>query len=324
MGRTYYDYILPLSRAARKRTWLYRIFQWMYECIMTLFRLLPDTIFAKTQYYIHNRKRLNLRNPRTFNEKLWAMKLCDRDPLKTICADKYRVREYIHDKGLDDLLPVLLCTYEYPEEIDFSVFKHEVMLKCNHSSGVNCIYDPDTVFDYRGFLKTFKRAMKSNYYNYSREWPYKNIAPRIIVEDVIRDQNGQLPMDYKFMCFQGEPKLMLYEANVCAADGLHSVSDNRFVNVYDMHFKYVPVRLSRVPPKPDAHITCPESFERMKEIAARLSTPFAFCRVDLYDVDGHVYFGELTFYHGGANVAVSPDEWSFRMGDWLKAPMHNS
>lgn len=273
-----------------------------------------DETFGKLYHRIITKEKLNLHPPINFNDKVWWLKLNNRNPLLTKCSDKYFVREYVTECGLEHLLNKLYGVYKHPKDIDFKSFDNEVFLKCNHGSGSNIIFNPNKPFDYKSFVRIFAFQLKHNYYLNSREWNYKNIEPKIIAEEVLRDKNGNLPNDYKFLCFNGEPKLMFYDTNICMENGKKAASGQR--NVYDMDFNFLNIKINR-DISTQKNFVKPDNFEEMKQYAAILSQRFPHARVDFYNFDKKVYFGEITFYnHGGVNT-IRPVEWNKKLGDWI-------
>lgn len=274
----------------------------------------PDEAFAYRCYKEHTGQDLNLTDPQTFDDKVWYLKLHNRDPLLTICSDKYRVREYVEQCGLGHILNELYGVYDDAREIDFDKIQSPCFLKCNHTSGTNIIFDQEKPFDQKRFIRRFNFMLKQNYYWASREWNYKDIQPKIIAEKVLRDKDGKLPLDYKFMCFHGEPKIMYLSANTCSEAGSHS--PDQCLNYYDMDFHQLPITGAGMK-NIEGTIEKVDTFETMKEYAAILSKPFSFCRVDFYSVDGKIYFGEITFYPTGGCQNLQPPEWSMRVGSWI-------
>lgn len=273
-----------------------------------------DQAFARKLYKERMGQDLNLDDPQTFDDKLWYLKLHNRDPLLTICSDKYRVREYVEQCGLGHILNELYGVYDDAREIDFDTLPSPCFLKCNHTSGDNLIFDRTKPFDKRDFVRRFNFMLKQNYYWASREWNYKDIPPRIIAERVLRDKEGRLPLDYKFMCFHGEPKIMYLSKDTCSEEGTHA--DEQQISYYDMDFHLLDIsRTDR--PNIQETIPCPPTFEKMREYAAILSKPFPFCRVDFYSVDDQIYISELTFYHLGGSTRMQPIEWALRLGSWI-------
>ncbi len=276
--------------------------------------LIPDRPYAKWFYKLYTGKKLNLDNPVSFNEKLWWLKLNNRDPLLTVCSDKHRARKYVEECGYEDILIPQIDVFRNADEIDFSKYKEPVMIKCNNGSGGNYLYDPaSSSFNEKQVRRFLNKCLKEKYYKISREWNYKNIPPRIVVEKIIRDKKGKLPSDYRFFCFDGVPKIMMMDIGVLNAEGRHQFEFPR--NIYDMEFNLMPIRFGRDNYK--GHVAKPENYERMVEIAEKLSKPFPMCRVDLYNLDGKIYFGEMTFYHGGCCQEITPREWDYRLGSWI-------
>jgi hypothetical protein len=312
----YTDFLGHISNFARKRQGLRAILHRSAISLSSLQRIIPDEVYAKKMYKRYTGKILNLEHPRSFNEKLWWLKLNCRNELMTQCTDKYLVRSYVKKCGFEDILTQLYGVYDNANQVNFTAFSQEVFLKCNHGSGTNCIYRPNYPFDKKRFVSDFNFDLHHNHYVLSREWNYKNIRPRILCEEVLRNEDGSLPLDYKFMCFGGVPKLVFMEGCVCDEQGRRNTSGSRFVNVYDMDFNLMPIT-SGTKRNKQADIQPPLTFSQMKEIAATLSAPFPHCRVDLYCIRGKTYFGEITFYHGGGCVDIQPEEWANTMGDWI-------
>lgn len=272
--------------------------------------------YANWFYHLYTGKKLNLDDPQRFDEKVWWLKLNNRDPMLTKCSDKYLVRDYVKQCGCEDILIPQYEVLDYVDGLDLTKYKEEVVAKCNHNSGGHVFYDPKNPPDEKELKKKYKKLkfiLKQDASVLSREWNYKNIPHKVIVEKVIRDKEGNLPLDYKFMCFDGEPRLLFLDLGVINKDKSYNHDYPR--NIYDMDFHLLPVHETR--PNADYEVPKPENFERMVEIARKLSQPFAHCRVDLYNVDGTVYFGEVTFYHGGGCNDIQPEEWDYKMGSWI-------
>jgi hypothetical protein len=277
---------------------------------------LSDEEFAQQDFYKSCGKLLNLDNPQTYDEKLWWLKLNNRDPLLTKCSDKYLVREYVQECGLSHILNKLYGVYEDAREIDFSNFNQPTFLKCNHTSGYNIIYYPNKKFDRKDFINRFNFALKQNYYVQSREWNYKNIEPKIIAEEVLYNEDGSLPVDYKFLCFNGEPKLLYMMFGTSNEKGEHASKENRYMNIYDMDFNLTNITQGFNIFK-EKKVEKPKLFEEMKRYAKILSSPFECCRVDFYLVKGKIFFGEITFYDGGGCNNTQPTEWDLLIGSWI-------
>lgn len=273
-----------------------------------------DYKYAINYLSIRNKENYNIKSPKTFDEKLWWLKLNYRDDLLTLCTDKYKVREYIIECGFEDILVKLYGKYDSFEDINFKSLPSEFIIKANHVSGGNYICRDKSKLDKKKLSRKYKKLLKRNYYLRSREWNYKNIEPCLIIEEVLNN-NDDLPLlDYKFMCFNGEPKLLFIDIGVANNDGSHS--RNYYRNIYDMNFEPVNMKETRESYKYEL-IDKPSNFEEMIKIARKLSKPFPHARVDLYNVNGKIYFGEITFYHGGGVNNIEPQEMAFEMGKWI-------
>ena len=253
--------------------------------------ILPDDIFIKIQYFRFLRKFPDLKNPRTFNEKLQWLKLHDRNPFYTVLVDKYKVREYIAKKiGSQYLIP-LLGVWDDPDKIDFDKLPNKFVLKCNHNSGLGmCICKDKTMLNINKVKEDLSKGLRQNYYLTGREWPYKNVNPCIIAEKYIENTDLKDLVDYKFYCFNG------YVDSVMVCIG-RSTGDPRFY-FFDKNWNLKRYNLcGKVAPR-DFSLERPANMDKMFGIAEVLSKEIEapFVRVDLYNVDGKIYFGELTFY----------------------------
>ncbi|MCL2670817.1 MAG: hypothetical protein FWF10_02140 [Clostridiales bacterium] len=279
--------------------------------------VMPDTKYAKWMYKRYTGKSLHLEDPRTFDEKIWWLKLHNRNPLLTHCADKVAVRDYVINAGFADILVPTLGIWERPKDIDFDTFADEAMVKPNVGSGDNFLFakggELDNPQKHRYMRKVMDYALRQKYHLISREWHYKNVPPKIIAEAVLRDKDGRLPLDYKFFCFGGEPRILTLDLGVLHEDG--SLNHHYRRNVYDMNFQLLPMLETRE--NSDMAVERPDNWERMINICRALSAPFPFCRVDLYNLEGKIYFGEITFYHGGGCNDIKPPEWDLRLGSWI-------
>lgn len=276
-----------------------------------LLNWMPDKLYIEIQYRLAMGKWPDLKNPQTFNEKLQWLKLHDRNPLYTTLVDKYAVRQYIADKiGEEYLIPLVGGPWKNADEIDFDALPEQFVLKCNHDSGGTVVCRDKSSLRIGKTREKLNKRLGVNYYYANREWPYKNITPCIYAEKLMNDgkcQDGIL--DYKFFCFNGEPKLMFI-----ASDGS---SDPR-TDFFDMDFNHVDIRMRD--PGFDELPEKPEQFEEMKRLARILSNVNSHMRVDFYLVDGRVYVGEQTLYHNSGLTNISPPEWNKTIGSWLTLP----
>lgn len=256
---------------------------------------------------------LNLQNPVTFNEKLQWLKLHDRKPLYTQLVDKYAVRQYIAEKiGEEYLIPLVGGPWNSAGEIDFDALPEQFVLKCNHDSGGVVVCRDKSRLDREAARKKLEAKLANNYYLGGREWPYKEVKPCIIAEKYMVDESGVELKDYKWYCFNGKPQFLLITTDRAAEDVPTKYT------FFDMDYNMLPFH--RNGPHSDRPIPKPASFDEMKRLAELLSEGFPHLRVDLYDIDSKVYFGELTFYASSGMKPFNPPEWDEKIGGWLKLP----
>ena len=296
----------------------FRTFGLIYSFLRSAFTnasvIIPDRSYAKWFYKLYTKKKLNLDNPTLTNEKMWWLKLTNKNPLMTICSDKHLARGYVEECGYSEILIPQIAVFENVDDIDFSKFDIPVILKNNNNSGSYVFYSPDDInFNEKSAKRTLKRGLKEKYYLVSREWNYKHIPPRIVVEEVIKTPNNEPLRDYRFFCFDGEPKILMMDVGVLNDEGEYQTNYPR--NMYDMDFNLLPLHWGREPYK--GHVDKPENLDKMIEISRKLSQPFPFCRVDLYNIEGKIYFGEITFYHGGCCQNIEPEEWDRKIASWI-------
>lgn len=267
---------------------------------------LDDEKYLKTEYSIYLNKSLNLDNPKTYNEKLQWLKLHDKNPLYTQLVDKYEVKKYISKLiGKEYVIPTL-GIYNSFDEIDFESLPNKFVIKCTHDSGGVVICDDKSLFNVKKAKKYINKRLKSNYFAMHREWPYKNVKPRIIIEQYIKNNGSEDLIDYKFFCFNGEPKILLN----CS---------NRKTNLeetwYNMSYDLLDIKEGNHPT--NTSIKKPENFEFMKKISKTLSKDMPFIRVDFYEVNGQIYVGELTFYPASGYERFDPEKWDSILGEWI-------
>lgn len=275
-------------------------------------RFFPDEFYLKCLYKDRLGKKLNLNNPQTFNEKLQWLKLYDRRPEYTGMVDKYAVKKYVSEKIGEEYIIPTLGVWDRFEDIDFDVLPEKFVLKCTHDSGGLVICRDKSTFDRKAARKKITRSLKRNYYWSGREWPYKNVKPRIIAEQYMEDSDGKGLYDYKFFCFDGNVRAMFI-----ATERFTKGTEVKF-DFYDENFNHLPVRNGHdnapVPPE------CPVHFEQMKRLASVLSNGIPHVRVDFYEIDGKIYFGEMTFFHFCGFVKFEPEEWDTILGNWIELP----
>lgn len=257
--------------------------------------------------------KVDFEQPRTFNEKLQWLKLHDRKALYTQLVDKYEVRKYVAEKiGDEHLIPLLGGPWDSVDEIDFDSLPSQFVLKTTHDCGGIVICTDRSCFDIEKAKAKLSKHLKRTYYCGNREWPYKNVKPRIIAEQYMSDGFGRGLRDYKWYCFNGEPKYMLIVADRFTGGAKKNVAN------FDMNFELLPFQNSGA--VYNRELTKPATFDEMKEIAKQLSSGIPHVRVDLYEVDGKVFFGELTFYDSSGTARFDPPEWDEIIGSWLELP----
>lgn len=271
---------------------------------------LSDEAFAKRSYG----RPLDLEDPKTFDERLWWLKLHYRNPLMVQCTDKVAVREYVRSKGLGNLLMPLVGDYARPEDIPWSSLPESFYLKTNNSSATNIRCDRREHFDVRRAERLLKLYLRRDHYALSREWNYRDIKPRILIEPVL-DDGGSGLIDYRFFCSYGVCNGIFVDVDTAATDGTHRADARR--NVYDLDWNLLNVRVTR-PRILDKEIERPPALDSMISYAKTLSEPFPLCRVDFYNPkDEQVVFGEMTFFHGGGNNHITPERYQYVLGGWI-------
>lgn len=270
--------------------------------------LLPDYIYLKKLYKIRMGKTLNLKSPTTYTEKLNWLKLYDRRPEYIMMVDKYAVRKYIAKTIGEEYLIALIGCWDSIEDIDFSELPHEFVLKCNHDNGVIICKNKEEL-DIEQVKKELRFHLNRNYYKKAREWVYKNVKRKIICEEFMMDESGTGLIDYKFFCFYGKVEMMFIATG--------RPQNTRF-DYFDREFNHLPFVYGH--PNAERQINKPENFERMIEIAEKLSQGIPHVRVDLYNINGRIYFSELTFYDGAGFETFEPECWDEIVGSYLKLP----
>lgn len=270
---------------------------------------MSDEEFIKEKYKESMGKELDLVNPTTYNEKLQWLKINDRNPLYTKLVDKYAVREYVSEKVGEEYLIPIIGVWENFDDIDISKLPNQFVFKCNHDCGSIIICKDKKTFDFDEARTKLNRALKHNYFYVGREWPYKNVPPKIVAEKYMEDESDRELKDYKIFCFNGVAKFLFV-----ASDRLDPKTETKF-DFFDMEFKRLPIKHGH--PNSIKKIERPENLEKMKEIAEKLSKDIPHVRVDLYNINGKIYFGEMTFYHWGGMMPFEPDEWDYKIGDLI-------
>jgi len=276
-----------------------------------IMRIIPSKYYLSYLYKKLSGETLNLKNPASYNEKLQWLKLYDKNPLYTKLVDKYAVREYVKEKiGDEYLIPLLGGPWYSVDEIDFDTLPDKFVLKCTHDSGSVIICKDKSKFDINAAKKKLGKCLKIKFFYLAREWPYKNVPPAIIAEKYMVDETGYELKDYKIFTFNGIPKLI-------------QVDYDRFQghkrNLYNTKWEYLPIQI-QYPTDPSVKIDCPKKLDEMLEAAGKLANGLVHVRVDLYSIEDQLYFGEMTFYHGGGFEKFTPKGFEYEMGRWLELP----
>ncbi len=278
--------------------------------IQIIGRLIPDKQWIQIMYFVHLHKRLDLKNPQTFNEKLQWLKLYYRRPDHTRMVDKYEMKKYVAEKlGEESVVPVL-GVWNKAEDIDFNALPDKFVLKVTHDSGGVVICKDKTKLNIEATRKTMKQALKNNYYIQYREWPYKNVIPRIIAEELLEDASGDQIRDYKIFCFSGQPYCI-------------QVDFDRFnghkKNLYDTDWELLDFSFN-YPAHPEIMIERPESLEKMLQMAEILSAGEPYVRIDFYTVNGKTFVGEITFFPASGFGKFVPEHYDKDFGDMIILP----
>lgn len=290
------------------------------EKIMTFvkksLRFLPDKVYIKLYYRLRVGRKLNMGNPETLNEKLQWLKFNYRFPLQSIVSDKLLVRDYVKEKIGEKYLISLLGSWKEYSDIDFSALPNQFVLKCNHDSGGLVVCTDKEKLNHEEAKKKIEKSLRSNFFYIGREYQYRNIKPMIICEKFISD-NGKVPMDYKIYCFNGKPDVIL----VCR-DRFSKNTHRASYLFFDQKWNFQPLDKGDENLQ-DVDIPKPENLDEMIEIAQKLSEDFVFARIDLYNIKGKIYFGEITL---SPNSGFDPDikyETDLMFGQKLEIPYWN-
>ena len=264
-------------------------------------RRLADKVYISIRYWCIFGEKIHWSNPKTLNEKLNWEKIYDRNPQYSLMADKYAVKQFVAERIGKEYVVENYAVANKWDDIDFSKMPDKFVIKCTHDSGGAIVCKDKTTFDYESAKCKVERNLAFNWFWFYREWPYRDIKPRVIVDHLLDDHTGKELRDYKWWCFNGRPTYMY-----CTIKG-----ENVYENFYDMDFE--PVMIDHGFPRHQPEFEKPSNFELMKELATKLSQGVPFVRVDFFDVEGKVYFGEFTFYDWGGMRPFKGD-WDERLG----------
>ena len=269
---------------------------------------IPDDKYVSYKFKKYFGYKLDLEHPKTLNEKIQWLKINDRSNLHTICADKFLVRAYVKDKiGEEYLIPLVFETFNAYDINKETLPSYPVVVKVNHSRGVFLIKNRQDI-NYEEIQNKLKDELKNNFYYRTREWQYKNIRPRILVEKMLLDDKNEIPYDYKFHCFNGNIELI-------------QVDINRFLrhkrNLYNIKWEKQEFNWLW---QSEGNLQKPKTLDKMIHLAKKLSENFIFSRIDLYTIGTQIYFGEITFHPGSGFEKFDPFSIDKVLGNKLKLP----
>ena len=272
---------------------------------------IPDKQALQLWYRSIFGKKLNLKDPKTFNEKLQWLKLYDRNNIYPTIVDKYTAKKYVSDIIGDEYLIKTLGVYDCFEEIDIEKLPNSFVIKCTHDSGGIVICTDKNKLDFTQAKNKIEKSLACNYYYEGREWPYKVIKPRVIVEEYMSNDDGKQLMDYKFFCFNGHVKCLY------VSEGSHT--KNQKLQFFDVTYSPMDCKrkdyleYNKLPQKP-------LNFDLMINLAEKLSYGIPHVRVDLYEINNKVYFGEMTLYTCSGFIPFVDEKWDRIFGDYLDLP----
>lgn len=278
----------------------------------SLMRIVPDKLYLKIVYRLRMGQKLNLKNPKTFNEKIQWLKLNDRKPIYAKMVDKYEVKKYVADIIGEEYIVPTYGVWDKFEDINFDELPDQFVLKCTHDSGGFVICQDKSKLDIEEARKKINNSLKHNYYYLWREWPYKNVKPRIIAEKYMENETGQPLKDYKFFCFNGLGKFMYI-----STDLNDHLEKQVFTDFFDMDFNRIKMKF-KAPNSPEGVIIeKPKNFDKMKEFSEKLAANIPHVRIDWYEVKGKLYFGEITFFHNSGFFEIKPEKISDELSDLI-------
>ena len=287
----------------------------METLVRSLLRLFPDETLVRLEFFYNLGKFPDLRNPKTLNEKIQWIKLYDRNPLMTLCTDKYKVRKVVENKVGARVLNELYGVYESVDEIDFDSLPESFVLKATHGSGWNIIVKKKSVLERKRAKQRMRKWLGNNFYLKKREWAYKDIQPRIICEKYMENKDGSLN-DYKFYCFNGNPHFIQVDVNRYTGHSRAYYS----IDWQKLDFFMVKnTKRKKILPY-EKELERPESLTEMVKIVRKLSSDFRFARIDMYDFEGKAVFGEITFYPSNGGGKFSPEHLDAEFGDLIQLP----
>ncbi len=272
---------------------------------------LDDVSFLRKVFLGVFGREIDFENPKTFNEKIQWLKLHNKNPLYTTLVDKYEVKNYLKQIIGEQYIIKTLGVWDRFDDIDFDSLPDRFVLKCTNGSGGIVICEDKSAFNKKRAKKVIEKALKTDYYIISREYPYKDVKPRVIAEEYMVDSRTKELRDYKFFCFGGEVKCFKIDFDRRTAHR---------ANYFDVNGNLLPFGEIECPPDVNKNLELPINLNKMVELAEILSKDIPFVRVDFYEADGKVYFGEITFFPAGGFGRFTDEQWDYTLGSWIKLP----
>lgn len=291
----------------RKRTFLFKVAN---KLLYWLCPLLSDKTYLKLMFRLKVGYPLNLEHPRTYNEKLQWLKLNDIHPEYAQLVDKVEAKKIVEKLIGEKYIIPTLGIWNTVDEIDWGSLPASFVIKCTNDSGGIVVCKDKSKLNINKAKTKLKRNWGKNYYTKNKEYPYRHLSPRIIAEEYLEDESGFELKDYKFFCFNGEPQCLF------VATGRQK-GDTRF-DFYDLEWNHLPIINGH--PNADFAIEKPKNFSEMVNVARQLSKGIPHVRIDLYNIKGEIYFGEMTFFHWSGTTPFEPIEWDYKLGDYIHLP----
>lgn len=281
-----------------------------YYISRNIAKLLPDKLYLSIKYRTHFGYWMDWQNPKNFCEKLQWLKIYDKHPEYTQMVDKVAAKDYVAGIIGDEYIIPTLGVYNSADEIDFEKLPNQFVLKCTHDSGGVIVCKDKSKLNTTAVKKKLANGLKRTYVIQTREYPYKDVPRRIIAEQYMEDESGHELKDYKFFCFHGEPRII-------------QLDFDRFTqhkkNLYTLEWELLPFSFN-YPSHPECVFPKPDGLEKMIALARILSKGIPFVRVDLYNINGKIYFGELTFFPASGVGRFTPHEWDYKLGELIHLP----
>lgn len=278
---------------------------------------LSDIDAIKKRFFIAQGFKLNLKNPKTFNEKIQWLKLYDRRPIHTLYADKYAVRKMFEKKyGKEGLIELVYHTSSWKDITIDKIPDYPVIIKPNHGSGWYHIIEDKYKVDWKKIRTDCRFWLSQDYYLVDREWQYKNISRFIVVEKLLIPQDGGIPNNYRFHCLSG--RIEVISVNIYQGSSRHYFSRKFNKNWEQLDFRFGSEEIINNVANNIHDIKKPVSYERMVQIAEDIAKEFAYVRVDFYEVDGKMFYGEITFHDSGGFDKIYPFDFDIKLGNMIQ------